>query len=778
MFLFGRRKNKKEKRKIPKTVQQSIPIDRLYKDGVFKCGNTYSKTWRFSDINYAVASDDDQLSLFLAHSALINGLPTDAMAKITIFNRQLSKDVLSNLATPNGEKNYALYARELGEIFADKMADSNNIVHDKFITISSEKKNIEESRTFFTRVGNDLTADFAKLSSKTTELGYKDRLRIFYDFFRNGDMGEFEFDMKKAIAKGKHFKDKICPDSIEFKSDHIRLGEKYARVIFLKEYPSFLKDSMLSELTDFSRSMMLSVDIQPIPTDDAVKQVQKKLLAIETDITKWQQKQNMNNNFSANIPYEMEQMRKEIKEFLDDITTRDQRMMFVTVTLVHVADTLDELNNDTETLLSIGRKHLCTFGILKYQQEDGFNTVLPYGLMQIKAIRTLTTESTAVLMPYKTQEIIDNNGLYYGINAISHNLLMCNRKLLLNGNGFILGVSGSGKSFASKLEIALASIFTNDDIIIIDPEREYSPLVLNLGGVSVRMSASDSSANHINAMAINKDVEDENPVSMKSELLISIFDELLKSGNSRMGGGVGAKDKSIIDRCTIRVYADYMNGRTDKEPTLMQLRDELLNQPEPEAHDLALCLEMFTTGSLNSFAHQSNVDVNSRIVSYDILELGEQMKSIGLLIMLDNIMNRVIENRKKGKYTRVYIDEAHLFFKNEYSADFLLKAWKRFRKYGGLLTGITQNIEDCLKNDTARGMLSNSEFLLMLNQAPTDRIELAKLLNISDTQMSYITNAGAGRGLIKVGGSIVPFVNDFPSDTELFKLMSTKPGQG
>ena len=593
--------------------------------------------------------------MFLAHSALINGLPTDAMAKISIFNRQLSKEVLSSLATPNGEEQYNIYAKELGEMFADKMADSNNIVHDKFITVSSEKKNIEESRTFFTRVGNDLTADFAKLSSRTTELGYKDRLRLFYDFFRNGDETGLEFDMKKETARGKSFKDKICPDSIEFKSDHIRMGDKFARVLFLKEYPSFLKDSMLSELTDFSRSMMLSVDIQPIPTDDAVKQVQKKLLAIETDITKWQQKQNMNNNFSANVPYEMEQMRKEIKEFLDDITTRDQRMMFVTVTLVHVADTLDELNNDTETLLSIGRKHLCNFGILKYQQEDGFNTVLPYGLMRIKAVRTLTTESTAVLMPYKTQEIIDKGGLYYGINAISHNLLMCNRKLLLNGNGFILGVSGSGKSFSTKLEIALAAIFTNDDIIIIDQEREYSRLVENLLGESIRLSASSTSSNHINAMSINKDVEDENPVSMKSELLISIFDELLKSGNSRMGGGVGAKDKSIIDRCCIRVYADYMNGRTDKEPTLMQLRDEFLNQPEPEAHDLALCLEMFTTGSLNSFAHQSNVNVNKRIVSYDILELGEQMKSIGLLIMLDNIMNRVIENRKKGKYTRVYI---------------------------------------------------------------------------------------------------------------------------
>jgi hypothetical protein len=776
MLLFGKRKPKKEKRIVPRTVQQSIPIDKLYKDGIFKCGHNFTKTWRFSDINYAVASDDDQLSLFLAHSALINGLPTDAIAKISVFNRQLSREMLSSLAIPNGDTNYSVYATELAEIFSDKMADSNNIVHDKYITVSSEKKNIEEARTFFARVGNDLTADYAKLSSKITELSYKERLSIFYDFFKNGNKGEFVFDMRKDIAKGKHFKDSICPDSIEFKSDHVRIGEKYARVIFLKEYPSFLKDSMLSELTDFSRSMMLSVDIQPIPTDEAVRQVQKKLLAVETDITKWQQKQNMNNNFSANIPYEMEQMRKEIKEFLDDLTTRDQRMMFVTVTLVHVADTLDELNNDTETLFSIGRKHLCTFSVLRYQQEDGLNTVLPYGLMRIKAIRTLTTESTAVLMPYKTQEIIDKDGLYYGINAISHNLLMCNRKLLLNGNGFVLGVSGSGKSFASKLEIALSAIFSNDDIIVIDPEREYAPLIKNLGGENIKLSV--SSVNHINAMAINTDADDENPVSMKSELLISIFDELLKSGSSRMGVGVGAKDKSIIDRCTIRVFSDYVNGRTDKEPTLIELRDELLNQPEIEAHDLALCLEMFTTGSLNAFAYQSNVDVNKRIISYDILELGEQMKSIGLLIMLDNIMNRVIENRRKGRYTRVYIDEAHLFFKNQYSAEFLLKAWKRFRKYGGLLTGITQNISDCLLNETARGMLSNSEFLLMLNQSPSDRKDLSELLNISDTQMSYITNAGAGRGLIKVGGSIVPFVNDFPTDTQLYRLMSTKPGEG
>ncbi len=756
-------------------MQQSIPIDTLYRDGVFRTGRLFSKSWKFSDINYAVASDEDQLQMFLAHSAILNGLPTDAMAEFTIYNRKLHNKYFEKMITPN--ENYHKLASEIGDVLVDKMAESNNIVHEKYITIATEKKNIEEARTFFTRVGNDLTADFAKISSRIEELGYKDRLRIFHDFFNSEETAEFEFDIKKAMARGADFKDYICPDSMQFKGDYIRIGDKYARTIFLKDYPSFLKDSMISELTDFSRSMMLSITIQPIPTDEAVKIIQKKLLAVETDITKWQQKQNENNNFSARIPYQLEQMRNEIKEFLDDLTTRDQRMMFVTVSLLHVADTLEQLNNDTETLLSIGRKHLCTFGILRYQQEGGMRTVLPYGLLDIKSTRTLTTESTAVLSPYKTQEIIDENGLYYGINAISHNLLMCNRKFLLNGNGFILGVSGSGKSFAAKMEVYMVAVFSDDDIIIIDAEREYGSLVKNLGGEIIKLSA--SSENHINTLEINKDIDmDENPISIKSEFLISLFDQLLRNGDSRMGGGVGPKDKSIIDRCAIKVYSPYVSGQTDVMPTLMDFRNELLNQPEMEAHDLALSLEMFTTGSLDAFAHQSDIDVNSRIVCYDLLELGEQMRSIGLLIMLDNIFNRVMANRKRGKYTRVYIDEAHLYFKNSYSADFLLKCWKRFRKYGGILTGITQNISDCLNNETARGMLSNSEFLLLLNQAPSDRKDLSELLNISDTQMSYITNAGAGRGLIKVGGSIVPFINDFPTDTQLYKLMSTKPGEG
>ena len=775
MLLRKTKRVKKPKRKIPKTVQQSIPIDVIYKDGIIQSGRTFSKMWRFSDINYEVASNAEQEEMFLAHSAILNGLPTDAVAKISIFNRQLQNHSIEKMTLPVTDDTYRKYAKELEELLNDKMAESNNIVHEKYITISAEKKNIKEARTYFARVGSDLAADFAKISSQITELGYKERLRLFYEFFKSGGSEDFNFDLKRAMARGAHFKDYISPDSIEFRKDYVQFGDKYARVLFLKEYPSFLKDELLSQLTDFSRSMMVSVDVQPIPTDEAVKEIQKKLLAIETDITKWQQKQNMNNNFSATVPYEMEQMRSEIKEFMDDLTARDQRMMFVTMTLVHVADSLAELDNDTETLMSIGRKDLCNLSVLKFQQEDGLNTVLPYGLMEIEAVRTLTTESTAVLIPYKTQEIIDNGGLYYGINAISHNLLMCNRKLLLNGNGFIIGVSGSGKSFASKMEIAMAALFTDDDIIVVDPEKEYAPLVSNLGGEVIKLSA--SSPNHINAMDISEDTGGEdNPISIKSEFLISLFDQLLKNGDARLGGGVGAKDRSIIDRCTISVYNDYFKGKSEKLPTLADFREELLKQPEQEAHDLALSLELFATGSLDAFSHQSNVNVNNRIACYDILELGDQMKSIGLLIMLDNIMNRVMANRKRGKYTRVYIDEAHLFFKNPYSAEFLLKAWKRFRKYGGLLTGITQNIADCLSNETARGMLANSEFLLMLNQAPSDRAELAGLLNISQTQMGYITNAPAGHGLIKVGGSIVPFANDFPADTQLYTLMSTSPG--
>ena len=456
---------------------------------------------------------------------------------------------------------------------------------------------------------------------------------------------------------------------------------------------------------------------------------------------------------------------------LDDLTTRDQRMLFAVVTLVHLADSKQQLDSDTEALRSIARKHLCQLAPLHYQQADGLITVLPLGLRRIDALRTLTTEALAVLMPFKAQEIRDKHGIYYGQNSISRNLILADRKELLNANGFILGVSGSGKSFSAKREMVNLMLSTNDYVICIDPESEYRALFQGMGGQVIGISA--TSPNHINAMDMTEGYGDgENPIVLKSEFILSLCEQLVGSGK------LTAREKSLIDRCTASVYRYYLQGNCAGEaPTLQDFHAELLKQPEEEAHDVALAIELFTEGSLNTFAKPTNVDTGSRLICYDIRDLGKQLLPIGMLVVLDSIFNRIIRNRKLGKRTWVFIDEIYLLFQHEYSANFLFTLWKRVRKYGACVTGCTQNVEDLLQSHTARTMLANSEFLIMLNQAPTDRLELAKLLNISDQQLSHITNVEAGTGLIKCGSAIVPFEDRFPKDTKLYGRLTTKPSE-
>ncbi len=446
-------------------------------------------------------------------------------------------------------------------------------------------------------------------------------------------------------------------------------------------------------------------------------------------------------------------------------------LLFGLVTLLHTADSKEQLDRDTETLLSIARKHMCQLAVLKFQQVDGMNTALPYGVRKINAMRTLTTESTAVLMPFRAHEIMDNGGTYCGVNAISNNLIIANRKNLINGNGFILGVSGSGKSFFAKREIIFLLLATNDDIIIGDPQCEYNPLVNALGGVCVNLSP--TSPNHINALDLALGYGDsENPLIAKSEFLLSFFEQIMGGTNK-----LEAVDKSIIDRCLTNIYREYLaSNYMIKPPTLVDLHHELSRQKEPQAKQLALALEMVANGNLNMFAHQTNVDVHNRLIAYGIRDLGRQLRTPGMLVMTDAIRNRVAKNRERGIRTHIFLDEMHIFFANELSSVFFAESWKQFRKDGALATGITQNVEDCLKSLTARTMLANSEYLVMLNQAPTDRAELAKLLNISDNQLSYITNVGLGKGLLKCGNSIVPFVDNFPKNS-LYNMMSTRPGE-
>lgn len=753
--------------KIPRSVQQSIPIQCIYRDGIWQVNGKYSQTWRFADINYSLASYEDQRDMFTSYCGVLNSLPTDAVTKITIYNRRLnSSDFQHSVLMQERGDPMDKYRREYNQVLIEKASASNNLIQDKYITVSVARKSADEARAFFHRVDADLSKNLGRLDSGAKALDAYERLRIFHDFFRPGEEQFYKFDLGENMRLGRSFKDCIAPDGMKFLADHFELGGKVGRVLFMRDYSSYIKDDMITSLADFPRPLVLSIDLLPVPTDEAVRDVQSQIMGIESDITRWQQRQNARNNFTAVVPYELEQQRAETKEFLDDLSTRDQRMVYANVTLLHMADSLEQLNADTETLLS---KSLCDFSILRYQQEDGLNTALPYGLRTITATRTLTTEAAASLMPFRVQEIQDTGGIYCGINAVSKNLLICNRKKLLNPHGFILGVSGSGKSFTMKEFITFIALASNDDIIIIDAEREYGDLVRALRGTVLEISP--NSPHHINPLEITRGYGvGENPVAMKSELLMSICEQQMGEGQ------LGAFHKSIIDRCTASVYHEFIkSGGKARQPVLSDWRNEIKRQPEREAQELALASELFVEGSLNMFAHETNVDMESRIIAFDLYEMGDQLKPTALNVTMETIQNRVAANRLRGKYTWVFVDEVYLFFKYYYSAQFLYKAWKRFRKYGAALTAATQNVEECLRSETARLMFANSEFLVLLNQAATDRAELAKLLNISETQMSYVTGAEAGHGLLRIGGAIVPFANEFPRTGELYQLWNTTP---
>lgn len=756
------KKQNKEEFRIPKITQDMIPVDTVYKDGIFKIGNRYTKSYRFLDINYAIASKEEKTGLFLDYGDLLNSFDSSVMVKITVNNHKIDLHKFKeDILIPFKEDGLDEYRKEYNEMLLDKLKESDDIVQEKYLTLTVFKNNVEEARSYFSRIGTELSSHFAKLGSGCIELNLEERLKILHDFYRS-DESEFNFDMKDNMRKGHSFKDLICPFAPEFKHKYFKLDDKYGRVLYLSNYPRFIKDSIVSELCNLNKNMMYSMDLISIPTDEAVKEIERKLLGVNTNITNWQRRQNANNNFSAVIPYDMEMQREECKEFLDDLTIRDQRMMLCNITIVHLADSKEELDNDTELLKSVARKFMCDLSILYFssRQLDGLCTVLPIGLNRLNIIRTLLTESASVFIPFRAQEIADKGGIWYGQNAITNNPIFCNKECLQNPNAFVLGVPGSGKSFLTKEEIEFIIMRTDDDILICDPENEYSNIIRKFGGEVIEISA--GSKDHINAMDMKDGYGDSgDPVRDKSQFIMSLIEQVSRKG-------IDDLERSIIDRCVRETYMEF------ERPTLKTLRAKLLEQQEKEAKALALKLEIFTDGSLDAFAHETNVDVDNRIVSYNIFKLGKQLKTMGLLVITDAMINRVNENFIKGKKTHIFIDEFHVVFENEQSAAFFNSAWRQFRKRDAYPTGITQNVEYLLDSVEASTMLSNSEFVVMLNQAYQDREKLGRLLNISDEQMSYITNAQSGCGLIKYGGILVPFVNKMPKGL-LYDLNTTKP---
>ena len=752
-----------------RSTEDAIPIKRIWRDGLFELANgNYAKTARIADVNYAIASKEDKEALFLEYSELLNSLDSTATTKVTVAMRRIDADEFGRrIMIPERGDGLDRYRREYNDMIAEKASGANSMVREIYITVSVAKRKPDDARAFFGRVFAEIGAHIVRLGSRMEELDAESKLEVLHDFYRAGEEGRFSFDMKDSMAKGHSFTDAITPDSMEVSSDSFRIGKRFGRVLYLREYASFIKDSLISDLASMRRTMMLSIDIIPVPTDEAVREVENRLLGVETNITNWTRRQNQNLNYNVVVPYDMEQQRKEAREFLDDLVARDQRMMLAVVTLVHTADTEAELDSDTEAILATARKHLCQMSALRFQQLDGLNTALPIGIRRIDALRTLTTESAAALMPFRAQEVADEGGIYFGENAISRNLILCDKSKLMNANSFVLGVPGAGKSFLTKELIVFLALSTQDDIVICDPEREYASLIEALGGEVINISA--GSRHHINALDMIDGYGDGgNPVADKSEFVLSLFEQL-------DAGGLGAQERSIIDRCTAQVYADYRNG--GRVPTLVTLRDKLNAQPEPEAAKLALSLELFTSGSLDVFAHETNVDTANRMVVYDIMDLGKQLKTMGLLVITDAMLNRVTANWRNGKRTHIFIDEFHVVFENEHSGTFFNSAWRRFRKRNAYPTALTQNVEYLLDSVLASTMLSNSELIVMLNQAASDREKLAGLLNISPEQMSYVTNADAGCGLLRYGSALVPFANKFPKNTELYRLMTTKPGE-
>lgn len=766
-------KREKEKFVIPKSVQDVIPIKAVYKDGIFLLSNNnYSKTFKFTDINYHIASDEEKKELMQGYWSVINSFGAGVTIKLTINNHKLDRtEFEKSILIPLRYDGLDNYRQEYNEMLLDKANSSNCIVQDKYFTVTVSKKTVEDARAFFNRIGNDLTARLSRIGSKCQSLTADDKLRIFHNFYRVGNEQNYNLDFEQLMNNGCDIRDYICPDSMDFESDYMKINEEYCRTIFLRNYGTFVDDNTISDLTSINRNLMLSIDFIPIPTGEATKEVDKVLLGIQTDKANYNRKQVQNNNFGA-TNYDLEQREGEILEIKNDMRNRDQRLYETLITMVITADTKQELDNVTETVFAkVADSSTNQFATLRYQQLDGLNTVLPFGTRKINCFRTLTTESLAAFMPFNAQEMQHKKGTYYGQNAISNNMIFINRNKLLNGNCIVLGVSGGGKSFFVKEDIT--SIFLSDenaDILIIDPEREYHPLVTTLGGEVIEISA--NSENHINAMDMNANYEDDkNPIATKAEFIMSLCEQLIN-------GVVDAKDKSLIDRCCRKVYEEYIkSGYKIAPPTLQDFREELLRQNEVEAKELALAIELFTNGSLDTFAQPTNVDTNNRLVCYDILELGSQLLPVGMLVVLDNILNRITSNRRKGRTTYIFIDEIYILLAQKYSAEFLYRVWKRVRKYGAFATGITQNVGDMLQSHTASTMVSNSEFVVMLNQSGQDKAKLAKLLDISDNQTEFYTNVDAGHGLMKIGSSLVPYINKFPKNTELYKLMSTKPNE-
>ena len=770
--------NAKRQDKRHKSAQDSIPFQRMFPDGICRVTDTYyTKTIQFQDINYQLSQNEDKTAIFDGWCDFLNYFDASVHFQLTFLNMAANKDTYGTQITIplRGDEDDAIRT-EYTQMLRDQLAKGNNgLIKTKYLTFGIDADGMKTAKPRLERIETDVLNNFKRLGVAAEPLNGTERLRLLHDMLRIDDPAPFRFSWDWLAPSGLSVKDFIAPSSFEFaKGNYFGIGQKRGAVSFLQILAPELNDRMLADFLDMESSLIVTMHVQSVDQVSAIKTIKRKI----TDLDRMkieEQKKAVRSGYDMDIiPSDLATYGAEAKKLLQELQSRNERMFLLTFLVLNIADSVPKLRNNVFQASSIAQKYNCQLVRLDFRQEEGLMSSLPLGLNQVEIQRSLTTSAVAIFVPFTTQELYQNGSeaLYCGLNALSNNLIMVDRKFLKNPNGLILGTPGSGKSFAAKREIANVFFVTNDDIIICDPEAEYGPLVERLHGQVIKIAP--TSPHYINPMDLNLNYsDDENPLSLKSDFILSLC-ELIVGGKD----GLQPVEKTIIDRCVRMVYRDYLNDpKPENMPVLEDLYQELRRQEEKEAQYVATALEIYVTGSLNVFNHRTNVDIQNRIVAFDIKELGKQLKKIGMLVVQDQVWNRVTVNREAHKATRYYIDEFHLLLKEEQTAAYSVEIWKRFRKWGGVPTGITQNVKDLLASREVENIFENSDYIYMLNQASGDRQILAKQLNISPHQLSYVTHSGEGEGLLFYGNIILPFVDRFPKDTELYRVMTTKPNE-
>ena len=768
---------KKAKRdgRLPKTAQQTIPYKEMCRDGICVVDDHYfTKQIQFYDINYQLAQNEDKNQIFESYCDFLNYFDSSIHFQLSFLNQRADlEEYQKSIHIPEQNDAYDSIRREYSEMLKGQLAKGNNwLSKTKYITFGVEAENLKAAKPRLERIEADILANFKVMGAKARPLDGYERLSILHRMFHPADSARFRFAWDAVWKTGLSSKDFIAPDSFSFKTGRtFQIGRTFGAASFLQILAPELTDRMLADFLDLDSSLVLTMHIRSIDQGEAIKTIKRKITDLDS-MKIAEQKKAVRSGYDIDIlPSDLTTYGAEAKTLLEDLQSRNERMFLVTVLVMNTAPSRQKLENNVFQAAGIAQKYNCALRRLDYQQEQGLVSSLPLGLNRIEIQRGLTTSSTAIFVPFTTQELfMQGDALYYGLNALSNNLIMADRKKLKNPNGLILGTPGSGKSFSAKREITNAFLITTDDIAIIDPEDEYSSLVKRLGGQVIDISP--VSDQYINPMDLTLNYsEDDNPLTLKSDFILSLM-ELIVGGKA----GLEPVEKTIIDRCVHLVYRDYLQDpKPEKMPILGDLYQLLREQPEKEAQRLATALEIYVTGSLNVFNHQTNVEIKSRIVCYVIKKLGKQLKKFGMQVVQDQLWGRVSENREAHKSTRVYVDEMHLLLKEEQTASYTVEIWKRFRKWGGIPTGLTQNVKDLLASREIENILENSDFIYMLNQAGSDRQILAKQLNISPHQLSYVTNSNAGEGLLFYGNVIIPFIDHFPKGTELYSIMTTRP---